>query len=189
MKEHFKIVILHGSYGSPKENWFPWLANEVKTLGHKAIVPRFPTPDGQSLENWRAVFYEQVGQITSDMILVGHSLAPIFILNLLEDSNVKVRGTFLVSGFVGSLGLEEFDSINDSFTCRDFNWERIRKNAGDIYIYNSDNDPYVPLKKGEELARKLNRELTIIKKGGHINAEAGFTTFPKLLNDLKMLLK
>jgi len=183
-----RVVIIHGSYGKPEENWFPWLAEEVRKLGHDAAVPAFPTPDGQNLENWLAAFGDQVGTVSSDMVFVGHSLAPGFILNLLENSERAVKGTFLVSGFLGKLGLEDFDPINESFVCREFDWERIRANAGDVHVYNSDDDPYVPLAKGEELARNLGVELTVVKGGGHINASAGFKTFPLLLENLSRLL-
>ncbi|MFH2074024.1 MAG: alpha/beta hydrolase, partial [Pseudomonadota bacterium] len=165
-----------------------WLAEEVRTLGHIAEVPIFPTPEGQSLDSWKTAFSKQVGNLTSNMVLVGHSLGPGFILSLLEEAKVPIIGTFLVSGFLGKLGLEDFDPINESFVCRDFRWERIRLNAGDIHIYNSDNDPYVPLTKGEELAKRLGVQLTVIKKGGHINASAGFLSFPQLLEDLKLLI-
>ena len=37
-----RVVIIHGSYGKPEENWFPWLAEEVRKLGHSATVPTFP---------------------------------------------------------------------------------------------------------------------------------------------------
>ena len=188
MEGKAKVIIFHGSYGSPEENWFPWLAEEIKKLGHEVAVPRFLTPEGQSLSNWRKAFSEQVGELTEDMILVGHSLAPGFILNLLEESDVRVRGIFLVSGFLGKLGSDEFDPINETFVCREFDWDRIKHNAGEIHVYNSDDDPYVPLEKGKELSDKLGVQLTIIQRGGHINTSAGFRSFPQLLDDLKELL-
>ena len=183
-----RVIIIHGSYGNPNENWFPWLADEVRKLGHRAEVPSFPTPEGQNLESWKTVFREQVGALQHDMVLVGHSLGPGFILNLLEEATIPIIGTFLVSGFLGRLGLEDFDPVNETFVCRDFSWDHIRINAGKIYIYNSDNDPYVPLAKGEELAKKLEGKLTVIRNGGHINASSGFNSFPQLLKDLKSVI-
>jgi predicted alpha/beta hydrolase family esterase len=183
------VVIIHGTYGSPEENWFPWLANSIKQYGHNAIVPKLPTPEDQSLMNWSNSFKQQVGELTENMVLVGHSLGPGFILNLLERSKFKVLGTFLVSAFIGELGNDDFDSLNKSFVCRDFNWSTIAKNCGETHIYNSDNDPYVPLSKGEEIANNIHADLTIIKKGGHINAKAGFRKFPLLYNDIIKLLK
>lgn len=183
-----KVVIIHGAYGSADENWFPWLRDRVLELGHEALVPSFPTPDGQSLASWIEVFAQQVGPLTPDTILVGHSLGPGFILNLLERTEVSIRGTFIASGFLGNLGLPDFDKVNETFVCREFDWEKIRRNAGKVHVYNSDSDPYVPLDKGVELAGNLGVELTVIHNGGHLNSAGGFTTFPQLLSDLKDLL-
>lgn len=183
-----RVVILHGSYGCPCENWFPWLATEVRSRGHVAFVPSMPTPDRQNLQVWREEFAVQVGDITPDMILVGHSLAPAFILDLLERASNAVLGTYLVSGFLGKLGLEDFDKVNESFVCRDFDWSKIRENAGEIHIYIGNDDPYVPQTKGEELAALLSTQLTVIPGGGHINESAGYKSFPQLLTDLEHLL-
>ena len=188
MEKIITVAIIHGSFGSPNENWFPWLADEVRKLGHKSLIPTFPTPEGQSLESWLKDFKRQIGDLRSDMILVGHSLAPGFILSLLEQSHEPIIGTFMVSGFLGKLGVEEFDQVNETFVNRNFDWDRIKANGGEFHVYNSNNDPYVPLTKGQELAQKLGVELTIIEDGGHINASAGFVTFPKLLNDLEQLI-
>jgi predicted alpha/beta hydrolase family esterase len=183
-----KVVIVHGAYGSATENWFPWLKGEVEKLGFQAMTPSLPTPEGQEPANWHRLFKEQCGPLTADTILVGHSLSPAFILALLEQTTVPVKGTFLVSGFLGLLGLPDFDRVNEAFTCRDFKWDVIKKNAGELHVYNSDTDPYVPLDKGRELARHLGTELIVVNGGGHINASAGFSTFPQLLEDLKPLL-
>lgn len=188
MKRYARIRIVHGSYGKPEENWFPWLAHELRKDGHEVLIPAFPTPEEQTLQRWKAVFLRDAGPLNPHTVLVGHSLGPGFILTLLEDSTVPVLGTFLVAGFVGKLGQPEFDSVNESFVCRSFDWERIRSNSGCTKIYNSDNDPYVPLQKGVELAEKLGVPLNIIKNAGHINSESGFREFPPILADIRRLL-
>jgi uncharacterized protein len=182
------VVIVHGSYGSPSENWFPWMKQEVERSGHSAVVPSLPTPTGQSPASWDKAFSEQVGPLNPGMVLVGHSLGPAFILSLLERSQVAVRGTVLVSAFLGKLGLDAFDTVNEPFVCRDFDWDAIRRNAGTIRMYSSDNDPYVPLQRGLDIAARLGVQMQVVKGGGHINAEAGFLTFPQLLSDLLLLL-
>ena len=91
----------------PRRIGFPWLAAELRKDGHNVVVPKFPTPDGQNLSNWRDVFRTEVGPIHRDMVLVGHSAGPGFILKMLQESDSPVRGAFLVSGFLGALGLDE----------------------------------------------------------------------------------
>jgi len=33
-----KYLIMHGSYGSPEENWFRWLEKSLKTLEQEVIL-------------------------------------------------------------------------------------------------------------------------------------------------------
>jgi uncharacterized protein len=182
-----RIVIIHGSYGSPSENWFPWLARQVRGLGHEAVVPQFPTPEHQTLKNWLKVFDSDVGKLTPNVILIGHSLGVGFILRILELTKRPVAASFLVSAFLGKLGLPEFDKVNADFVTKPVNWKHVRATAGIVRVYNGDNDPYVPLSKGQEIAKALGVQLTVVKGGGHINAEAGYTQFSQLLDDLKGL--
>ena len=176
-----KFIIIHGAYGNPEESWFPWLRKELEKLG-EVIVPEFPTPEGQTLENWRKVFNSS----DKGTILIGHSLGPAFILDLLERH--KAKAAFLVAGFIRKLGLEEYDSINYTFF-KEFDWETIKKNCPKFFIYHSDNDPFVPLKYGQEIADKLGAELALIKGAGHFNEKAGYFKFEKLLEDIKEVLK
>jgi predicted alpha/beta hydrolase family esterase len=183
-----KVIIIHGSFGSPTENWFPWLKQRVVEAGQTAFVPTFPTPEQQSLENWRTVFEQQVGTISRDCLLVGHSLGVAFIFDLLERSIDPVRASFFVSGFVGELGDPQFDNVNRSFVCRDFDWKKIRSNMGKAFLYHGDTDPYVPLEKCKELSKRLQVKPNLIKNGGHLNAAAGYETFDALWSDLAPLL-
>lgn len=183
------VFIIHGAYGNPDENWFPWLKNELEKRGIEVFVPTFPTPEGQNLENWLNTFEEYKSQVNEKTIFVGHSLGPAFILNILEGSEQPVLAAFFVSGFTGLLEISEFDNINKTITDRDFDYSKIKRNCKDFFIYNSDNDPYVPLDKGRQLADNLGGKLTIINNGGHINAEAGYSGFSLLLKDINTLLK
>ena len=150
------IIVIHGSYGNPNENWFPWLKSELEKLKCDVFVPKFPTPENQSLESWRNVFEEYRQHINENTILIGHSLGPAFLLDLLESLDKPVKSAFFISGFLGLLGSSDFDKINKTFTDRNFNWEKIKQNCKKFYIYHSDNDPYVPIKKATELAEKLD---------------------------------
>ncbi len=52
-------------------------------------------------------------------------------------------------------------------------------------MFHSDNDPYVPLEKAKELAKKLGVELIMVKNAGHFNEKAGYTKFELLLEKIK----
>lgn len=188
MTEPVRVVVLHGSYGTPDANWFPWLAGEVAARGHRAVVPRLPTPEGQALDNWQRAFTEQVGALDRNTILVGHSVSVAFILHLLETATSPVMASLLASGFIGLLGNHQFDPIVSTFVDRPFDWARIRAHAGVARVYHGDNDPYVPVDRGVQIADLLGASLTIIPEGGHLDEAAGFTEFPVLLDDLAAIV-
>ncbi|MBU0760931.1 MAG: alpha/beta hydrolase [Nanoarchaeota archaeon] len=182
-----KFFIIHGSYGSPKENWFPWLKERLEEEGNNVFVPEFPTPNNQSLDNWMKVFDDfYSSEVGEDSIFIGHSLGPAFILSILERLNIKVKACFFVSGFLGLLGNPEFDEVNKTFIAKEFDWERIRKNCENFYVYHSDNDPYVSLEKAKELAEKLGTEVIIVKNAGHFNESSGYLKFELLLKDIEI---
>lgn len=165
-----------------------WLKLELEYLGCNVFVPKFPTPEGQTLEAWSDIFEEYLQYLDGDSILIGHSLGSAFILSILERINMPIMAAFFVSGFTGSLGDPKFDKINSEFASRQFKWDLIRNNCRRFFIIHSDNDPYVPIEKAQELAGKLAAEPTIISGGGYFNTAAGYSKFPFLLKQIKFLL-
>lgn len=183
-----KILILHGAHGAPETNWFPWLRDQLETSGQEVSTPRFPTPDGQSLETWLGVLNDANDQAPSDTVLVGHSLGVALALRLAERTDEPYAAAFLAAGFFGELGLPDYDPINASFFEGGIDWDRVRRGANRWHAYAGDDDPYVPVARSEEIAGHTGGSLTIIEGGGHLNQETGFVEFPRLLDDLGALL-
>ena len=179
-----KFVIIHGTGGSPEGNWFPWLAKKLGARGAEVVVPRLPTPEGQNLASWLAAFAEQAGKIDESTTVIGHSCGAVCLLRILEVSADPIGCSVFVAGLTGALNIPQFDSLNATFVDRPFDWETIRRNAGRVLCFSGDNDPYVPLAQGLEIAEMLHIQPTIVADGGHLNAESGYTTFPLLLEKL-----
>ncbi len=176
--------IFHGTEGFPEENWFPWLKQKLEDSGYKTIVPQFPTPENQTLENWFKVFEKYIDSYTPETILIGHSLGGAFLLRVLEKYDIKIKSAHLVSAPIGILPIKNYDG--DKLFIKDpFDWERIRNNAEKFTIFHSDNDPYVCLENGKELAKNLKTELTFIPNAGHFNKKAGYTKFEELYQSIK----
>jgi len=184
---HKTALLIHGAFGSPNENWFPWLKKELEILGYEVLVPTFPTPEAQTLESWENVVDPYLKKLNSDSIIVGHSLGVPFGIRVLELLPQPVKSFFGAAGFAELLNNPTFDAINYTFTERDFEWEKIKSNADKIYLYHSDNDPYVPLECAYNVAEKLNSTVQIVKNGGHLNEGMGFIEFPQILKDINTL--
>ncbi len=183
------IIICHGAYGRPDENWYQWLGQALGKYGCKAFVPAFPTPEGQSLENWLKVLEKLDRHIGPDTILVGHSISCAFVLKKIESMERPIKAAFLISGFLGDVGREKFDVINRSFFAQGFDWEKITKNCGHFEVWHADNDPYLPVARGKEIADNLGIKIRIIKGAGHFNEKAGYKEFPLLLKEIRALLR
>ncbi|MBI2550302.1 serine hydrolase family protein [Candidatus Woesearchaeota archaeon] len=175
------FILIHSTGGNPSEVFYPWLRKELEKKKHKVYAPFFPTPIGQTLENWMREFEPYWEFVNEETIFVGRSIGPAFILRLLERTDVKVKAAFLIAGFCSDIDLDEFKPLTYSFIKKPFNWQKIRKNCGRFFVYNSDNDPYVPLERGEELANNLGTELALVKGAEHF----WFKKFPKILDDIR----
>lgn len=184
-----KIAIIHGTKGTPDGNWFPWLASNIEMLGHEVIVPKFPTPENQSLTTWIKVFYQSFGQLSKDAILIGHSIGAMLCLRLLEEASCQITATFLIAGLNGRIGIKEYDELNSTFITAPIQWERIR-NASQIFqCLIGSNDPYVPSEQPLEISQRLHVAPIFIKNGGHLNSESGYVEFPQLYSELTKILK
>lgn len=173
------VFIFHGYGADPNANWFPWLKEQLEAKGYKVFVPAFPDTNLPNRDKWMKHFENYKDHVNEDSIFVGHSLGAPFILNVLETLDKPVKASFLVAGFVGHIGLD-FDPHIKSISIRNFNWDAIRKNCKKFVIFTSDNDPYVPIEKAEELHEKLPSELIIIPGAEHLNAGSGYFSFDEL---------
>ncbi|KTD13415.1 YdeN-like protein [Legionella gratiana] len=183
------IIIVHGAYGHPVENWFNWMRIELEKLGIECLVPQLPTPNGQELKNWLQLFSSTISPIINhDTILIGHSLGAAFLLRWLEQANQTVSTTILVGSFIGNVGIQKFDKINKSFFTNPFDWHSIINKSKQFFCYHGSNDPYVSRSSFDFIAKNLHARKIIISNGGHLNEAAGYTSFPQLLIQLKSLL-
>lgn len=181
LQKNKTILIFHGTKGSPEGNWFPWLKSLAESRGYNVYVPRFPTPENQSVDAWFNALSYQAPAIDTNTILIGHSIGATFLMNVLERLSTPVYKSIFVSPVLDLLGLEEYDTLNRSFIkTPDYDWDSMSANAGDRYILHGDNDPYVPQTHAEFLQDQIGGELFIIPNGGHLNAEFNYTKFEML---------
>ena len=175
-------IIVHGSFSTPEANWFPWLNSELEQLNKSVIVPQMPIGVGiQNFENWAKVFDEL--DINENTTIIAHSIAPIFVCKYLITNKIKVKKLVFVCGFNNYLGIDsEFDAVNEPMFIENF--EDIKEYCNNIICYYSDNDPYVKFEVEKSFADTVSNEQYVIKNGGHINAESGYTEFEEILKVL-----
>ena len=184
MKNNY--LLLHGSFGSPFVNWFPWLRQEIEKRELVVYTPDFPTGVGyQNYNNWSNLLdsYVSAGLINENTVVFAHSIAPVFISHFLVEHNIKVNKLVFVCGFNNYISnVEEYDTVNKTMYFD--NLEAIKNYAKEIICIYSNNDPYVKYDLEKEFADKVSTKQVIIENGGHLTTEFGYTEFPELLEYL-----
>jgi predicted alpha/beta hydrolase family esterase len=194
-----KIIIFHGSFGNPQENWISDLKQKLVQIGQDVIVPQFPVedwdkmtmigPDGifnnQNLKNWIRVFSDIKSNILTNepLCFIGHSIGPLFILHIVESFNIQLDSAIFVCPFLEKLNKSwQIDSVNNSFYKKDFDFTKLKKLIPVSYSLFTNNDPYVDPKYAREFAQLMDSNLIEIKNGGHLGETAGFKKFPLLVD-------
>lgn len=202
-----QYLIMHGSYGSPEENWFRWLEKELKDSGHSIILEQFPVDDWdqvssigqedissyapkQSLSIWENYFTENIlPKVKAEpTVFVGHSSAPIFMLHMLQKYSFSLVGAVFVAPFFDipdRPAIWQFYPSNKSFYSYDFDFAKITSQLGESFVVYGDDDPYVPAVESPLFAQKLGSEVRVIQGGGHCGSI--FKEFP-LIKDLSISL-
>jgi predicted alpha/beta hydrolase family esterase len=199
------IIIFHGTGGYPEENWFPWLKEQLDSESCevttprmpeskklfteaciKVIVPQFPAPEKPIMEEWLRKFDEYKDFINEDTILIGHSLGGLFLLRVLERLDKPIKTAIFVSASIGVKPIIFYQSDSDFAGGFDFDWDKIKSSSKNFEVFHSDeSDKIVSPANGVELAKHLGVELHLIPNAGHLNAKAGYTKFPQLLEVVK----
>lgn len=181
MKNNY--ILVHGSFGSPFVNFLPFLRRELEKRELVVYTPDFPTGVGyQNYTNWSKVLqcYVDVGLLNENTILFAHSIAPVFVCKFLIENKIKVKRIVSVCGFNNYLGIDDdYDAVNESMYLD--NLEDIKNYCDDIICFYTENDPYVKYEKEKEFADVIATKHIIIKDGGHLNSESGYTEFEELL--------
>ena len=178
MKNYF---IIHGSFGHSKENWFPWLENELKNRG-RVFNLDYPVGDGyQNYDNWEKVLNEIKNHINEESVFICHSIGCVFLVKYCIKNQIKIGKAIFVAGVNNQLGQhKEFDDVNKTmFTNNAKDFHHLCSNR--ICFY-SNNDPYIKLEKLKEFAKEVNAQEILIENAGHFNEKAGYTKFEEILN-------
>ncbi len=175
-----KVFIIHGFDGSPNGGWRPWLMSELDKKDVYCCALSMPAPKKPICSEWVDEISRHVNKNQKDEIcLVGHSLGVPAILRFLEiyKGTKKISRVVLVSGPIKKTD----NKFVNKFLNKPFDFKKIKSKAKSFFIIHGDNDPLVPLSEAIELSKLLSAELTIVKKGGHLNGSSGWHKLPRCL--------
>lgn len=171
-------LIIHGIGGHAGIHWQQWLHDELQRQGYTVLMPDLPEPDHPDRQAWlKAITRVLQGVNLNDLTIVGHSLGVTTALDFLEQADSRVGELVSVSGFAENYGAE----LNEYFLAeKSIDFEKVKAHVNKTVVVYGDDDPYVTQDALRHVADSLGVEPVIIRKGGHLNTEAGFTEFPEL---------
>lgn len=185
-----RAVIFHGTGGSPEENWFPWLKEELERDGWKVWVPALPGNDYPSTERYNEYLLAQDWD-WQDNLLIGHSSGSVAILGLLPNlpADVIIKDAYLVAAFKDNLGWKDDQGklILGGLFQQDYDWAAIRKRSNHFTLIHSTDDPHCPPEHASYLAVKLKGELILTHGEKHFSTESDpkHIQCPLLLDHIK----
>lgn len=180
-------LILHGTNFDKEQkqrfnNWFPWLKKELEKQGYKVWVPELPEawhPDLERYWNFLKDF-----DFNKETVIVGHSSGGAMIFGILQ----KLKSEQIINKAISVAGFYKDEGWNcEGLFSEKYDWEKIKKQAKEIILFYSSNDPYIKQVQTDHLAEKLNVKPIILPNQKHFSVGTmgkKYKKFPELLDTI-----
>lgn len=163
----------------PRKDWKASLQEKLGT-DYEILSPRMPNRDNAKYTEWRIWFERMIPFVRDDAIFIGHSMGGIFLAKYLSENKFpnKILAVLLVSSPYESW---EDESVGDFILPKDLS---LLKQAKDIHLFFSKDDPIVPFSHFEKYKEKLpNAKTRIFSDRGHFMQEE----FPEIIEIIQSL--
>ncbi|MEA2056458.1 MAG: alpha/beta hydrolase [Patescibacteria group bacterium] len=180
-------LILHGTDGHSKENWFDWLRIELEKKGYKVWVPDLPKASHPNIKRYNKFLLEENDwEFNEESIIIGHSSGAVSILGLLQalPDNVKVKACYLVGAFKDNSDWDVLDGLFEE----PFDFKRIKQKTKAFHFIHSDNDPYCPLDHAKYLCEQVSGELIVLPGQKHFSVDSYGDTYKQFQYLLSLIL-
>ncbi|MEO8677844.1 MAG: alpha/beta hydrolase [Vicinamibacterales bacterium] len=157
-----KAILIHGNGGcTAGDIWLPYLERELTALGIEVINQTFPDNIKARASYWLP-FLEELGA-DARTILVGHSSGAVAAMRYAETH--RLLGSVLVGVCYTDLG-DSFEAASGYYAAP-WQWSRIREHQEWIAIYNSTDDPHIPIAEPRFIAAQLKCSYFEFADRGH----------------------
>lgn len=178
-------MILHGTACKPDAFWYPRIKEFLVKQGYNVWLSSLPNPENPELKI-QLPFVLKNGIFDKDTVLIGHSAGCALILSVLENIDIRIDKAILVAGYARLLGTEKKPQ---TLLQSSYNWKKIKENVKNIYLINSDDDPWgCNDKEGRYMFDNLGGTQVIVHGQGHFGSDKfnqPYKEFPLLEKLLK----
>ncbi|MFA7243762.1 MAG: alpha/beta fold hydrolase [Patescibacteria group bacterium] len=192
-----QVVVMHGGdsfktyedYLNSLKTWevrpekfktrYDWKISLQSVLGDDFEVfnPQMPNKYDAKYKEWKIWFERMFPFLNDDVVLIGHSLGGMFLAKYLAENDFpkKIKSLHLVA-----------PPHNNTADCEDFrlpdSLSNIEKQAKNIFLYQSKDDPIVPYSELAVFEKQLpSAKSQVFEDRGHFNQDE----FPELIGDIK----
>lgn len=182
-----KTVLLHGTDGSPKYCWFPWLIELLENRGVDLFVPLLPENHTPNRFVYDEFLQESEWDFT-DNVLIGHSSGATTVLNLLQsDWLPSIDTVVLVGAFLNEKLLHDVDWYEpgqfDNLFPETFDEQKIKGRAKKFYFIHGSDDLYCDINDAKEFCKKVGGVFIEVPEGKHLSSNR--TELPEIIPPLK----
>jgi len=163
-------ILLHGTDGSDTDYyWFAETKTYLEKHGYDVWWPLLPHTEKPELAETLSFVLDNMPTLDTQSIVVGHSSACPLILSLLEHIPTPIAKAVLVSGFYQEIDDQGYSRLMLQSTYR---WQEITTKAKEIYLLNSDNDPWgCHDEQARSVAEKIATALIVMFGQGHMGSD------------------
>jgi hypothetical protein len=157
------------------------MVEALRQEGRQVLYPQLPDPDHPSLESWSELVREELVQLgTDERVVIAHSLAVSVWLNLVPflSEDEKVDRVLLVSPPSPEV-LRKYPEVA-AFGEVPLDVKAVKSAAKSTRLVYSDDDPFCP--EGAHVTfGALALDFDVVPGGQHLNPDAGYGTWPSIL--------
>ncbi|OGL66990.1 hypothetical protein A2856_00660 [Candidatus Uhrbacteria bacterium RIFCSPHIGHO2_01_FULL_63_20] len=180
-----RVILVHGFNSSPEGQFIPWLAPALKDRGFEVVTPRLDlklSEEGdlkipELVEQMRG----QAGFITSEDVLVGHSLGAFMVLQYLE--GVEMTETPRAVVMVAPPWKVSKPELRRLFIV-DLDADVLMWKAREYVVVHSKDDTMVPIEHARKLAEAFRAKFVETDGNGHFMGEQ-YPVLVEVIEDIK----
>jgi uncharacterized protein len=172
-----KAILIHGNGGcTAGDIWLPWLARELRSLGLAVTNETFP----DNVKARASIWLPHLESLGADeqTILIGHSSGAVAAMRYAETH--RLGGSILVGVCHTDLG--DGGEAASGYYRAAWQWPRIREHQPWMAIYNSIDDPHIPIAEPRFVAAQLKCAYFEFSDRGHFTDDR---EFPEVLQFIR----